>query len=619
MPAMTATAPAFTPAANAADSTKTSNFLRQIIESDLEKGSYASRRWAGSPGDAAHQAAGAPDPAKIRTRFPPEPNGYLHIGHAKSICLNFGLARDYGGVCHLRFDDTNPEKEDTEYVNSIIESVKWLGFDWSQPDNDKPYQASDYFDFMYRAAEYLIEAGYAYVDEQTAEQMRLSRGDFGKPGVDSPFRTRTPAENLARFREMQAGLHEDGSMVLRAKIDMASANINLRDPAIYRIRRATHHHTGDKWCIYPMYTFAHPIEDALEQITHSLCTLEFEDQRPFYDWLLERLIEGKLLSAPPPRQYEFARLNLTYVITSKRKLAQLVYDHKVNGWDDPRMPTIVGLRRRGYTPASIQTFAERIGVTKSDSWIDYSTLEGCLREDLELKAHRGMAVLNPVKLVLTNWDEVMGAGHLEPCSLPALPHPPEGVESPVRHFHLGKEVWIERTDYEEVPPKGYKRLYPPRPGADGQMQPGNTVRLKGGYVIECTGATKDADGHITEVLATVIPGTKSGTPGADSVKAKAAITWVGVADGVQAEVRMYDRLFLDAQPDAGGKDFIESLNPDSLKVVTAIVEPSLAQAKPDDKFQFERHGYFVADRGDHVQGTKPVFNLAVGLKDSWGK
>ena len=608
MPDMTATAPASTPAANAADATKTSNFLRQIIESDLEKGSYAARRWAGSPGDAAHQAAGAPDPAKIRTRFPPEPNGYLHIGHAKSICINFGLARDYGGVCHLRFDDTNPEKEDAEYVNSIIESVQWLGFDWSQPGNDKPYQASDYFDFMYRAAEYLIEAGYAYVDEQTAEQMRLSRGDFSKPGVDSPFRSRTPAENLARFREMQRGLHEDGSMVLRAKIDMASANINLRDPAIYRIRRATHHHTGDKWCIYPMYTYAHPIEDALEQITHSLCTLEFEDQRPFYDWLLERLIEGKLLSAPPPRQYEFARLNLTYVITSKRKLAQLVYDHKVSGWDDPRMPTIVGLRRRGYTPASIQTFAERIGVTKSDSWIDYATLEGCLREDLELKAHRGMAVLNPVKLVLTNWDEAFGAGHLEPCTQPALPHPPEGVESPTRHFTIGKEVWIERTDYEEVPPKGYKRLFP-----------GNKVRLKGGYVIECTGANKDADGHITEVLATVIPGTKSGTPGADSVKAKAAITWVGVQDGVQAEVRMYDRLFLDAQPDAGGKDFLESLNPDSLKVVTAIVEPSLAQAHPDDKFQFERHGYFVADRVDHVQGTKPVFNLAVGLKDSWGK
>ncbi|MBH2044411.1 MAG: glutamine--tRNA ligase, partial [Comamonadaceae bacterium] len=527
------------------------------------------------------------------------------------------------------FDDTNPEKEDTEYVNSIIDAVKWLGFDWNGSQGDysaAPYQASDYFGFMYRAAEHLIEAGHAYVDEQTAEQMRINRGDFGKPGVDSPFRARTPAENLRVFREMRDGKHEDGSMVLRAKIDMASPNINLRDPAIYRIRRATHHNTGDTWCIYPMYTYAHPIEDALEQITHSLCTLEFEDQRPFYDWLLERLIEttklpegrevGGLLASPPPRQYEFARLNLTYVITSKRKLAQLVYDHKVSGWDDPRMPTIVGLRRRGYTPAALQMFAERIGVTKSDSWIDYSTLEGCLREDLELKAHRGMAVINPVKLVLTNWDEVMGVGHLEPCSLPALPHAPygassdaapEGVESPVRHFTIGKEVWIEREDFEEVPPKGYKRLFP-----------GNKVRLKGGYVIECTGCTKDASGNITEVLATVVPNTKSGTPGADTVKVKAAITWVGVADGVNAEVRMYDRLFLDAHPDAGGKDFIESLNPSSLKVVTAIVEPSLANAKPDDKFQFERHGYFVADRVDHAAG-KPVFNLAVGLKDSWGK
>ncbi len=433
------------------------------------------------------------------------------MGHAKSICINFGLARDYKGVCHLRFDDTNPEKEDQEYVNSIIDAVKWLGFDWNGAPDAAPYQASDYFGFMYRAAEYLIEAGHAYVDEQTVEQIRINRGDFSKPGVDSPFRSRTPAENLARFREMRDGKHEDGSMVLRAKIDMASPNINMRDPAIYRIRRATHHNTGDTWCIYPMYTYAHPIEDALEQITHSLCTLEFEDQRPFYDWLLERLTEvvtlpdgrviGGLLASPPPRQYEFARLNLTYVITSKRKLAQLVYDHKVSGWDDPRMPTIVGLRRRGYTPASIQTFAERIGVTKSDSWIDYSTLEGCLREDLELKAHRGMAVLNPVKLVLTNWDDVMGAGHLEPCSLPALPHPPEGTESPLRHFTIGKEVWIEREDFEEVPPKGYKRLFP-----------GNKVRLKGGYVIECTGCTKDADGVITEVLATVVPDTKSGTP-----------------------------------------------------------------------------------------------------------
>jgi glutaminyl-tRNA synthetase len=610
--------PASPAAANtaAADTTKSSNFLRQIIESDLEKGTYASRRWAGSPGDAAHQAAGQPDPAKIRTRFPPEPNGYLHVGHAKSICINFGLARDYGGVCHLRFDDTNPEKEDIEYVNSIVDAIKWLGFDWNGAPDAAPYQASDYFDFMYRAAEYLIEAGLAYVDEQTPDQMRANRGDFGKPGVDSPFRNRTAVENLARFHEMRDGKYEDGTMVLRAKIDMASPNINLRDPAIYRIKHAEHHNTGNKWCIYPMYTFAHPIEDALEQITHSICTLEFEDQRPFYDWLMDRLCEGGLLAAPAPHQYEFARLNLTYVITSKRKLAALVNEHKVNGWDDPRMPTIVGLRRRGYTPAAIQAFAERIGVTKSDSWIDYSTLEGCLREDLELKAHRGFAVLNPVKLVLTNWDEVMGAGHLEPCTQPALPHHAheatpgvaEGVEPAVRHFTIGKEVWIEREDFEEVPPKGYKRLFP-----------GNKVRLKGGYVIECTGATRDADGKITEVLATVVPDTKSGTPGSDSVKVKAAITWVSVADGVNAEVRLYDRLFLDAQPDAGGKDYLESLNPNSLNVITAIVEPSLANAVAGQNFQFERHGYFVADRVDHVQGNKPVFNLAVGLRDSWGK
>ena len=587
---------------------KPSNFLRQIIEHDLAASTYAGRFWGGGPGDASHHAKGEPDTAKIRTRFPPEPNGYLHIGHAKSICINFGLARDYAGVCHLRFDDTNPEKEDTEYVNSIVDAVKWLGFDWNGAPNAAPYQASDYFDFMCRAAEALIEAGYAYVDEQTVEQIRINRGDFSKPGVDSPFRSRTVDENLARFREMRGGAHEDGAMVLRTKIDMASPNINMRDPAIYRIRRATHHNTGDKWCIYPMYTFAHPIEDALEQITHSLCTLEFEDQRPFYDWLLERLTEAGLLASPPPRQYEFARLNLTYVITSKRKLAQLVYDHKVQGWDDPRMPTIVGLRRRGYTPASLQMFAERIGVTKSDSWIDYSTLEGCLREDLETVAHRGMAVLNPVKLIMTNWDEVMGAGHLEPCTQPALPHPSEGVEPPpARHFTIGKEVWIDREDFEEVPPKGYKRLFP-----------GNKVRLKGGYVIECTGCTKDANGVITEVLATVVPDTKSGTPGSETVKVKAAITWVGVANGVNAEVRMYDRLFLDAQPDAGGKDFIESLNPNSLKVLTAIVEPSLANAKAGQQFQFERHGYFVADRVEHAVG-KPVFNLAVGLKDSWGK
>ncbi len=601
---------------------KPSNFLRQIIENDLAQGTYASRRWAGSPGDAAHHAKGAPDPAKIRTRFPPEPNGYLHVGHAKSICINFGLARDYGGVCHLRFDDTNPEKEDTEYVNSIIDAVQWLGFDWSQlgqtPGTSKAYQASDYFDFMYRAAEALIEAGHAYVDEQTPEEMRVNRGDFSKPGINSPFRSRTPAENLARFRDMRDGKLADGAAVLRAKIDMASPNINLRDPAIYRIRRATHHNTGDTWCIYPMYTFAHPIEDALEQITHSICTLEFEDQRPFYDWLMDRLCECGLLAAPAPKQYEFSRLNLTYVITSKRKLAQLVNEGKVNGWDDPRMPTIVGLRRRGYTPESLQLFAERIGVTKSDSWIDYSTLEGCLRESLENTAHRAMAVLDPVKLVLTNWDEVMGAGHLEPCTQPALPHVEEGMEVPTRHFKIGKEVWIERDDFSEEPPKGYKRLYPPRPGADGQMLPGNKVRLKGGYVIECTGCTKDAAGNITEVLATVIPDTKSGTPGSATVKASAAITWVGVNDGLQAEVRMYDRLFTDAQPDASGKDFLAALNPDSLKVVTAYVEPSLAQVPASAHFQFERHGYFVTDRVDHAEG-KLVFNKITGLKDTWAK
>jgi glutaminyl-tRNA synthetase len=610
-----------TPANSATDTDhKPSNFLRQIIEADLAQGTYANRRWAGSPGGAVHQAKGSPDLAKIRTRFPPEPNGYLHIGHAKSICINFGLARDYGGVCHLRFDDTNPEKEDAEYVNSILDAVHWLGFSWEANGTLHQYQASDYFDFMYAAAERLIEAGHAYVDEQSAEEMRINRGDFGKPGMNSPFRARSAADNLARFRDMRAGNLADGAAVLRAKIDMGSPNINMRDPAIYRIRRATHHNTGDAWCIYPMYTFAHPIEDALEQITHSICTLEFEDQRPFYDWLMDKLCEkttlddGRvvdgLLAAPAPKQYEFARLNLTYVITSKRKLAQLVNENKVSGWDDPRMPTIVGLRRRGYTPESLQLFAERIGVTKSDSWIDYSTLEGCLREDLETKAHRAMAVLNPVKLVLTNWDEVMGAGHIEPCEQPALPHKNDETDNsaiPVRHFTIGKEVWIEREDFEEVPPKGYKRLFP-----------GNKVRLKGGYVIECKGCVKDASGNIKEIEATVIPDTKSGTPGSATVKASAAITWVAVNDGLGAEVRMYDRLFNDPQPDAGGKDFLAALNPDSLKVITAYVEPSLANSTAGQHFQFERHGYFVADRIDHAPG-KLVFNRITGLKDTWVK
>ena len=605
------TAPAPSVPSAPADNTKTSNFLRQVIERDLDRATYAQRQWGGGPGDAAHhQALNQPDPAKIRTRFPPEPNGYLHVGHAKSICINFGLAREYGGVCHMRFDDTNPEKEDKEYVDAILDTVQWLGFGWEANGTQHLYHASDYFDFMYRAAEYLIEAGLAYVDEQTPEQMRTNRGDFAKPGIDSPFRSRSVDENLQRFREMRDGKLPDGAAVLRAKINMASPNINMRDPAIYRIRRATHHNTGDKWCIYPMYTYAHPIEDALENITHSLCTLEFEDQRPFYDWLLDRLAEGGLINKPHPRQYEFARLNLTYVLTSKRKLKQLVDEGRVAGWDDPRMPTIVGLRRRGYTPESLQLFAERIGVTKSDTWIDYSTLEGCLREDLDPKAPRAMAVLDPVKLVITNWDELHGSGKLDVCSAPVHPHHPELGR---REFKFGKELWIEKTDYEEVPPKGYNRLYP-----------GNKVRLKYGHVITCTGATKDANGNVTEVQAELVPDTKSGTPGSDAVKVKGVITWVAAADALSAEVRLYDRLFAVPQPDTGDKDFLEELNPDSLKVVTAYVEPSLASAKPDEKFQFERHGYFVADRVDHAPHLiggegKPVFNRVAGMKDSWGK
>jgi glutaminyl-tRNA synthetase len=591
---------------------KPSNFLRQIIEADLAQGAYASRRWAGSPGDAAHHANAPLDAAKIRTRFPPEPNGYLHVGHAKSICLNFGLARDYGGVCHLRFDDTNPEKEDAEYVNSIIDAVKWLGFDWNGAQDAAPYQASDYFDFMYRAAEYLIQAGHAYVDEQSAEDMRASRGDFGKPGVNSPYRDRSPADNLARFREMAGGKYADGAMVLRAKIDMASPNINMRDPAIYRIRRATHHHTGDKWCIYPMYTFAHPIEDALEQITHSICTLEFEDQRPFYDWVLDRLCEGGLLPTPHPRQYEFARLNLTYVITSKRKLAQLVQDGKVSGWDDPRMPTIVGLRRRGYTPEAIQLFCERIGVSKADSWIDYSVLEGALRDDLDPKAARGMAVLEPLKLVITNFPEGETTAHSAPVH-------PQQPERGTRHFQFGKTLWIERSDFQALPEKGYHRLYPPHTAPDGKALEGSQVRLKYGYVVKCTGYKKDAAGQVSEVHAEYFPQSKSGTPTSGNYKAKGVITWVATHDAVPAQVRLYDRLFTQAQPDAGGKDFLQCLNPDSLKTVDAFVEPSLAQAKPDEKFQFERHGYFVADRLEHKPNESIVFNRITGLKDSWTK
>ena len=588
-----------------ASETPSGNFLRTIIERDLEAGTYAGRRFAGTPGDAAHHAAGAPDPARIRTRFPPEPNGYLHIGHAKSITLNFGLAQDYGGICHLRFDDTNPEKEEQEYVDAIIESVRWLGFSWDAGGTSHLYHASDYFDFMYRAAEALVEAGLAYVDEQSADEMRATRGDFNTPGTDSPYRTRTPAENLVRLRQMRAGELADGAAVLRAKIDMASGNINLRDPALYRIKRATHHATGDAWCIYPMYTYAHPIEDALENITHSICTLEFEDQRPFYDWLLDALCDLGLLAQPRPHQYEFARLNLTSVITSKRRLKQLVDDRIVSGWDDPRMPTLVGLRRRGYTPVAIRLLCERAGTSKSGGWTDYAALDAALREDLDPKAARAMAVLDPVKLVLTNWDEVMGAGTIDACSAPVHPAQPERGR---RSFGIGREVWIERDDYLAVPTKGYQRLFP-----------GNKVRLKYGHVVECTGATTDAQGRVTEVQARLVPDTKSGTPGADAVKVKGTITWVSVHDGVPAEVRLYERLFTADQPDAGGRDFLASLNPASLRIVQAIAEPSLAAARAEDHFQLERHGYFVADRVDHHAPGRLVFNRTATLRDSFGR
>jgi glutaminyl-tRNA synthetase len=592
------------------DTAKPSHFLRHVIENDLQQGNYAGRRWGGSPGDAAHHARGMQDPARVRLRFPPEPNGYLHIGHAKSIWLNFELAREYGGVCHLRFDDTNPEKEEQEYVDAIRDAVKWLGYDSSLADdparpgqpNEHVYFASNYFDFMYRAAEYLIGAGLAYVDEQSAEQIRATRGDFNTPGTDSPFRSRTPDENLARFRAMRDGQLPDGAAVLRAKIDMASPNINMRDPALYRIRRATHHNTGDTWCIYPMYTFAHPIEDALEQITHSICTLEFEDQRPFYDWLLDRLAEGGLIASPHPRQYEFARLNVTHVITSKRRLRQLVEEGHVDGWDDPRMPTLAGLRRRGYTPEALKLFCERSGVTKSGGWIDYASLEAALRDTLDPTAPRAMAVLDPVKLVISNWDELMGAGFLDECTAPVHPHHPEMGK---RSFKLGREVWIERTDYEDVQPKGFFRLFP-----------GNKVRLKYGHVIECTGGTRDANGKLVEVQAKLVPDTKSGTPGADAIKVKGNISWVAAADALPAEVRLYERLFAASQPGAG--EVQDELNPSSLVVVQAYVEPALAQAAPGQAFQFERHGYFVPDSRQGA-GAGLVFNRIAGMKDSWGK
>ena len=566
-----------------------SNFLRAIVDADTGSGKYADR--VDSQGKAL---------PTVITRFPPEPNGYLHIGHAKSICLNFGMARDYNGRCHLRFDDTNPTKEEQEYVDTIIDSVQWLGFSWQHQSDAHQYFASDYFDQLYDMAEWLITAGHAYVDSQSAEDMAANRGSFSEPGKNSPFRERPAAESLDLLRRMKAGEFADGQHILRAKIDMASPNMNMRDPAIYRIRHAHHHRTGDKWCIYPMYDYAHPISDAIENITHSLCTLEFQDHRPFYDWILERLAEGGFFKKPLPQQFEFARLNLTYAITSKRKLLQLVEEKIVDGWDDPRMPTIVGIRRRGFTPASLQLFAERIGVAKSDSWIDMSTLEGALRDDLDDKAARIVCVLNPLKLIIDNFPE----GQIEDCSAPVHPHHPERGN---RHFPISRELWIEQEDFMEVPEKGYFRLFP-----------GNKVRLRYGYVIECTGCDKDASGKVIAVHCNYYPDSKSGTDGASTYKVKGNIHWVSATQAVEAEVRLYDRLFTDPHPDAGGKDFKQSLNPNAKSVIRAYLEAGADQASPDDKFQFERHGYFVADRVDSRPG-KPVFNRIVTLKDSWGK
>jgi glutaminyl-tRNA synthetase len=582
-----------------------SNFIRGIIDRDLSAQKFESKHWAGSPGDAAHQQSGPVDFAKIRTRFPPEPNGYLHIGHAKSIFLNFGLAHDYNGICHLRFDDTNPEKESQEYVDSISDMVSWLGFNWQnkRPDGTVEtnlYYASDYFDFMYQAAEALITHGHAYVDAQTAEEMRENRGTLTQAGKDSPYRTRSIDENLALFREMRDGKHPDGSMALRAKIDMASPNINLRDPAIYRIRRAHHHNTGDKWCIYPMYTFAHPIEDALETITHSICTLEFEDQRPFYDWLMEKLAQAGLIAQPVPYQYEFARLNLTYVVLSKRKLIQLVEEKHVNGWDDPRLPTLAGARRRGYTAKGFKLFTDRIGVSKADSWIDYSILEDCMREVLNEDAERRIAVLDPIKLVINNYPEEQS----EDCFAPNHPLKPELGK---RTVQLSKQLWIEREDFMEEPVKGFFRLMP-----EGM------VRLRYGYVVKCTGYEKDANGKVTVVHCDYLPDTKSGTDGANSIKVKGNIHWVSVKHAYQADIRMYDRLFKAEHPGSADRDFLEDINPNSINTITAQLELALKEAKPGETVQFERHGYFVADRVDSADG-KPVFNRTVTLKDNWQK
>ena len=547
------------------------DFIRQIVADDVRAGRNGGR---------------------VRTRFPPEPNGYLHIGHAKSICLNFGVAQEFGGLCNLRFDDTNPEKEDLEYVEAIARDVKWLGFDWG----DRLFFAADYFEQMYQYAEELIRLGKAYVDDLTADQIREHRGTLTEPGRESPHRGRSAEENLDLFRRMRAGEFPDGSRVLRARIDMASPNINMRDPVLYRIRRASHYRTGDAWCLYPMYTYAHPLEDAIEGVTHSLCTLEFEDQRPFYDWVVNTLdLPHK------PRQYEFARLNLNYTVMSKRKLLRLVQEGRVSGWDDPRMPTLAGLRRRGYTPESIRDFCDRIGLAKKENVIDVALLEHCVREDLNRRARRYMAVLRPLKVVIENYP-VDVVERLEAVNNP------EDASAGTRELPFSREIYIDRDDFMEVPPRKFHRLHP-----------GNEVRLRYGYIVRCTGVVKNDAGEIVEVVCTYDPETRSGSSGADR-RVKGTIHWVSAAHAVNAEVRLYDRLFSHESPEEGpeGQDFLANLNSGSLEVLaSAKLEPALASAQPGTRVQFERLGYFSLD--PDARPGAPVWNRIAGLRDTWAK
>ncbi|MGA0792361.1 MAG: glutamine--tRNA ligase/YqeY domain fusion protein, partial [Burkholderiaceae bacterium] len=560
-----------------------SNFLRHIIEDDLAAGRVKN----------------------VVTRFPPEPNGYLHFGHAKSICLNFGLAERYKGICHLRLDDTNPTKEDQEYVDAIESAVRWLGFDWG-PHH---YFASDYFEKLYTFAVSLIQAGHAYVDEQSAEEIRAGRGTLTQPGQNSPFRDRSSEESLKLFQEMRDGKHPDGSLVLRAKIDMASPNMNMRDPVLYRIRHAHHHRTGNAWCIYPLYDFAHPLSDAIEGISHSICTLEFEDHRPLYDWLVAKVAAaGHFNEKQIPHQYEFARLNLTYVVLSKRKLIELVDTGVVSGWDDPRMPSLVAARRRGYTAEGFRQFVEQSGVSKSDGWIDYSVLEDCMRNHLNDTAPRRVAVLDPLKLVIENLDD----GEVIECEAPNHPQKPELGR---RRMPLTRELYIEREDFMAEPSKGFFRL-----------QPGGRVRLKYGFVADYVSHSMGEDGQVSEVRVSLLKDSQSGTPGADNYKVKGVIHWVSASQAHWAEVRLFDRLFKVAAPGARRegdtpeteRDFKDDLNPASLTVVRVPMEPSLQEACAEDRFQFERHGYFVADLVDSKPGA-PVFNRTVTLKDSWAK